>query len=249
MVIARGRAVEDDADMTGRSLEELVAMVVRTRKAPPDLLERAGGIDGLARADALEIAAFLEQRDLDAPHRVTSARRTSRAVMNSARAVAAAFELGRRAEIARARPRARLTSAAEVAAWAAPRISTLTHEELWMLALDGRGHLRAARCVAKGGLHGAAVRAGDPLRAALRADASAFVLVHNHPSGDPTPSREDIAITKRVALAAEIASVPMLDHVVVARSGFACVPVTAATDDVADVAAPTPRHVGDGSDR
>jgi DNA repair protein RadC len=116
-------------------------------------------------------------------------------------------------------------SPADVAAWAGPRIATLEHEELWMLALDGRGSLRAARCVAKGGLHGAAVRAADPLRAALRVHASAFVLVHNHPSGDPTPSKEDVHLTAQVAAAAAVVGVALLDHVVVTRDAFACVPL------------------------
>jgi DNA repair protein RadC len=101
----------------------------------------------------------------------------------------------------------------------------LAHEELWMLAVDGRGHLRAARCVARGGLHGASTRAVDPVRAALRVDATAFVLVHNHPSGDPTPSGEDIVLTEHVANVAAIAQVPLLDHVIVARDGYCSVPL------------------------
>ena len=221
------RCVEEtNEDLGSRSLGELLAMVVRVPEPMLDLLERAGGIEGLARADAFEIAAHLEGRDLDALDRPAAAHRPSRALMSKARAVAAVFELARRLELAREQPLTKLTSAAAVVAWARPRIGALAHEELWMLALDGRGHLRAARCVARGGLHGAAVRAADPIRAALRADASAFVLVHNHPSGDPTPSREDIALTAQVAAAAQVTGVPLLDHVVVARSGFACVPIT-----------------------
>jgi DNA repair protein RadC len=214
-----------DADIAGRSIEELVAMVVRVPEPMPDLIERAGGIEGLARAEAFEIAAYLERRDLDALERPAHVPQPNRAVMSKARAVAAAFELGRRMELARARAPEKLTSATAVADWARPRIGGLAHEELWMLALDGRGHLRAARCVAKGGLHGAAVRAADPIRAALRADASAFVLVHNHPSGDPTPSKEDVVLTTQIAAGAQVVGVTLLDHVVVARAGFACVPL------------------------
>jgi DNA repair protein RadC len=215
---------EAHADFIGRSVAELLAMVVRVPEPLYELVERSGGIDGLARADAFEIAAHLERRDLDGQDGRMHVR-PNRAVLAKARAIAAAFELGRCAEIARARAPEKLASAAAVAAWAKPRLAGLAHEELWMLALDGRGHLRAARCVAKGGLHGAAVRAADPLRAALRVDASAFVLVHNHPSGDPTPSREDIALTRRIAEAANITGVTLLDHVVIARTGFACVPM------------------------
>ena len=226
MAAAVAAGVEEmNGDLGSRSIAELLAMVVRVPEPMLDLLERAGGIEGLARADAFEIAAHLEGRDLDALERRAAPQRPSRALLNKARALAAMFEVARRLELARARPPDKLTSAAAVVEWARPRLGALTHEELWMLALDGRGHLRCARCVARGGLHGAAVRAADPIRAALRADASAFVLVHNHPSGDPTPSREDVALTAQVAAAAQVAGVPLLDHVVVTRSGFACVPI------------------------
>src|SRR5258708_6677875 len=107
-----------------------------------------------------------------------------------------------------------------VDAWARSRLVPLDHEELWLLALDGRNGLRSARRVASGGLHGMHVTARDPLRLALREGASAFVLVHNHPSGDPTPSDEDVSFTRNIAAGAAIVGVPLVDHVVVARDGF-----------------------------
>jgi DNA repair protein RadC len=77
--------------------------------------------------------------------------------------------------------------------------------------------MKAARRVASGGIHGLHVAARDPLRIALREAATGFVLVHNHPSGDPAPSEEDIAFTRSVAGAAAIVGVPLFDHVIVAR--------------------------------
>jgi DNA repair protein RadC len=131
----------------------------------------------------------------------------------------AAVELGLRVacELATLRAPA-LPDPAAVAAWGT-RLLALDHEELWVLALDGRNGLRAARLVASGGLHGLSVALADPVRVALRAGASAFVLVHNHPSGDPTPSAEDERFTERVAEAARIVGVPLVDHVIVARGG------------------------------
>ena len=199
----------EDVDVERRSTGELLVLLGATG----DVVDRAGGLGSLARADAFEIATLLGE-----PLRPSARRRV-------ARTMAAAFELGRRVEVARTAAPEVLASPADVAAWAAPRLTPLTHEELWMLGVDGRGHLRAARCIARGGLHGAAVRASDPVRAALRVDAAAFVLVHNHPSGDPAPSREDVRLTAQVAAAAATVGVPLLDHVVVARSGFACVPL------------------------
>jgi DNA repair protein RadC len=127
-------------------------------------------------------------------------------------------ELGRRAALAASLDASvRLPNRAAVEAWARPRLATLDHEELWLLALDGHHGMKAARRVASGGIHGLHVSARDPLRIALREAASGFVLVHNHPSGDPTPSDEDVAFTRNVAGAAALVGVPMFDHVIVAR--------------------------------
>jgi DNA repair protein RadC len=106
-----------------------------------------------------------------------------------------------------------------VAAWARPRLAWLDHEEVWLLALDGRNGLKSAQRIAQGGLHGCALTPRDVLRPAVRDGASAFVLVHNHPSGDPAPSPEDVEMTRAVAIAADVVGVPLLDHVVIARGG------------------------------
>jgi DNA repair protein RadC len=190
--------------------------LTRATRSAAILLSALGGLAGVSRATADEIETELAAEP--SPH---LARRAA------ARRLEAAFALGRRADDESAALPASITSSADVAAWASTRLSRLEHEELWLLALDGRSRLRAIRCVAKGGLHGMGARAADPLRLALRASASGFVLVHNHPSGDPTPSAEDIAFTLRVADAAAVVGVPLLDHVVVARDGFSSVPFPA----------------------
>jgi hypothetical protein len=223
--------MSDVPAVVNRSIDELLSMIVPSSPhvCVRDLIDRAGGIEALAMADPLEIAGHLEGREIDArdfkerTRRARSTRKRSHA-LRSAEVLAASFELGRRAAIARARVPEKVTSPSDVAEWATPRITSLSHEELWLIAIDARGHVRATRCLARGGLHGAAVRAADPLRVALRVDASAFVLVHNHPSGDPTPSKEDIALTIDVAAAGQIVHVPLVDHIVVARSGHQCVP-------------------------
>jgi DNA repair protein RadC len=204
--------MRDDPDIQRRSAAELVRLVGGGPRAP-DLIERAGSLELLSRADPFRIASWL------APRR-TGLRHGRRA----ATAIAAGFELGRRVEQARQEGRVRLGCAAEVADWASPRIGSLAHEELWLVAVDGRGNIRAARCLARGGMHGAAIRASDALRTALQLEGAAFLLVHNHPSGDPTPSQQDIAMTAGIGAAAAVVGVPLLDHVVVARSAFACVP-------------------------
>jgi DNA repair protein RadC len=186
---------------------ELLAVILGTgRRGEPvhvlsvAILDEAGGLACLARAGLGLLAS-----------------RPGVGAAKGAR-VAAAIELGRRAFATPSPERVRCGT--DVAAWASGRLVHLDHEELWLLALDGASRLRAARRVAMGGLHGVHVATRDPLRAALREGASAFVLVHNHPSGDPTPSGDDIDFTHRVAAAAEVVGTPLVDHVVVARDDF-----------------------------
>jgi DNA repair protein RadC len=134
--------------------------------------------------------------------------------------IAAALELGRRALLAQlAEERLVLDCFEHVVRWARPRLAALEHEEVWLLSLDGKYGLKCARRVAQGGLHGCALLTRDVLSPALRDGASAIVLVHNHPSGDPTPSPEDIAMTRAIRVAAELVGIPLLDHVIVARTG------------------------------
>ncbi len=133
----------------------------------------------------------------------------------------AAIELGRRWWVQET-PACRMTtlqSFESVVNWARNCLLTLDHEELWTLALDGRNRLLHARCASRGGQHGCAVGARDILRVALRDGASGLVVVHNHPSGDPNPSAEDIAMTAALVTACEAVGLPLLDHVIVAEQG------------------------------
>ncbi len=201
----RERAVAVGVEHLGDS--ELVAIVLGTGCSglPVSvlavlLLEEHGGIAGLARAGIGELV-----------------QRAGVGMAKGAR-LAAAVELGRRAAFAASlEAPTRMPDQRAVEEWAHPRLATLDHEELWLLALDGHHGLRAARRVASGGIHGLHVAARDPLRIALREGASAFVLVHNHPSGDPAPSAEDVTFTRSLAEAATVVGTPLLDHVVVAR--------------------------------
>jgi DNA repair protein RadC len=134
--------------------------------------------------------------------------------------LSAAFELGRRAQcgvLGAVLPR--VQSYQEVVEWARPRLATLEHEEVWLLVLDGQNALKSTRRIAQGGMHGCALTTRDVLAPALRDGASAIVLVHNHPSGNPQPSPEDLSMTRTIADACEIVGVPLFDHVVVARNG------------------------------
>ena len=166
------------------------------------LLESEGGLLGLSRITA----QGLSERGGVGP-------------MQAVR-IAAAFELGRRAQtLALTAAPPRLLGFDEVVAWAQPRFSLLDHEEVWLLTLDGQNALKSSRKIAQGGAHGCALTTRDVLSPALRDAANAIVLVHNHPSGDPTPSPEDVHMTRAVAAACDVVGIALLDHVVVARGG------------------------------
>ncbi len=206
----------------------------------PRLRERAllHGLDGFADADLLalligtgaegESAVGVASRILDTSGGIGGLLRqgghglATRRGIGPAKAVRilAALELGRRAaEHSLAERRESIVSFDSVVAWARPRLATLEHEEVWLLALDGRNGLRAAMRVAQGGVHGCALTPRDVLRPAVRDGAAAIILLHNHPSGDPTPSAEDARMTAALAVACEAVGIELLDHVVVARGG------------------------------
>ena len=88
------------------------------------------------------------------------------------------------------------------------------------MLLDGRHRVLGHEVVSQGTLTASLVHPREVFRPALRACAAALILVHNHPSGDPTPSAEDRDVTSRLARAGEILGVRVVDHVVVAERGY-----------------------------
>jgi DNA repair protein RadC len=188
---------------------ELLALVLGTGTRGTPVAEVAG--------DILQVAGGLEGLGRLTPHGLTG--RHGLGPAKAAR-VAAALALGRRATLGGLAVRTTLLSSFDdVVDWARPRFASLDHEEVWLLGLDGRNALKAARRIAQGGAHGCALTTRDVLGPALRDAASAIVLVHNHPSGDPNPSIEDVGMTRALARACHVVGVPLLDHVIVARGG------------------------------
>lgn len=116
-------------------------------------------------------------------------------------------------------PRHCFTKSDDVAAVYSERLAGLDREVMVAIALDGKMSVLAELEIAQGGHHGIAVTPSDVFRPLIRAGASAFVLVHNHPSGDPSPSREDIAMTKAVAAVGDVIGIELLDHVVIGARG------------------------------
>ena len=178
---------------------ELLAIATGRRLSQAALLlERMGGMPGLASATTHElIRAGL------APGR--------------AAALASACEIGRRGAAALPDGRWVIRSPGDVAERLLPAMSRLEREELRVAVLNTKNVVTALATVYVGNLAGSAVRVGEIYRDAVRRNAAAVLVVHNHPSGDPTPSGEDLRITAELAEAGRLLDIELLDHLVIGR--------------------------------
>ena len=127
----------------------------------------------------------------------------------------AASLFGHRLASAGARPGWRVRSPADVGERMLPAMRHLEQEELRTLLLNTKNVVGAVRTVYVGNLAGSAVRVGEVFRDAVRRQAAALVVVHNHPSGDPTPSADDLRITAELAQAGRLLDIELLDHIVI----------------------------------
>lgn len=134
--------------------------------------------------------------------------------------IRAAIELGRRACGVRPERGQRLASAVDVWTHYRARLALAAVEEFWMVALDVRHRVQFETCVARGSLTGVEVHPRDVFRPLIRAATAAVLFCHNHPSGDPSPSRQDIELTTRLRQVGELCGINVLDHVVVGAEGF-----------------------------
>lgn len=185
------------AAVLGHGCRMLPALDLATR-----VLASVGGVQELARMSARELA-----------------RQPGLGVTGAARLLAG-MELGRRA-LAQALPaRSRLASPREVAAYLLPRFGAAAVEQFGVLLLDARHRVLDARVLTTGTIDASPAYPRDVFREATLAGAAAVVLFHNHPSGDPTPSPEDIALTKRLCLAGELMGIEVIDHVILGGGVF-----------------------------
>jgi DNA repair protein RadC len=136
------------------------------------------------------------------------------------RILRAAVELGRRALSQVPQTRPRFMHACIAASYIAPRLLGLQHEEFWVIFLDARLGLRGAKQIPKGGLTACAVSPREVFREALLDGAAAIMTVHNHPSGDPTPSGEDARLFMLVDEGAEALGIRSVDHLIIGSDTF-----------------------------
>jgi DNA repair protein RadC len=124
----------------------------------------------------------------------------------------AAFELGRRLSIATPKDRIVVRSPADAANRLISEMGMLEQEELRVILLDTRNNLIATQTVYKGSLNASIIRTAEVFREAIRRNAAAIIVAHNHPSGDPNPSPDDISVTRDIISAGELLDIEVLDH-------------------------------------
>lgn len=129
----------------------------------------------------------------------------------------AAAELGRRVASAEALTQDRVQSDGDVVRIMEPTLGALQHEECWALYLASSGKVLDKVRISQGGVQATVVDCKLVIRRALELLASQIVLVHNHPSGSAEPSEQDMVLTCRIADAAELFEIRLLDHVIIAR--------------------------------
>jgi len=205
---------------------------------PRELLERMGAATlseahllavvlrtgGAGRATALDVGRELlrEYRGLSGLDRATVAELKGIPGIGLAKAasIKASFELGLRLASAAGEPPRRFSASREVADYFRPRLLNLPKEVFITALLNGRNELVREVTVSVGCLTSSIVHPREVFHAAVRESAAAVLFVHNHPSGDPTPSGEDHRLTERLVEAGRILGIRVLDHVIVARRGY-----------------------------
>jgi DNA repair protein RadC len=166
------------------------------------LLQKYKGILGLRRAPV---------EDLVSEHGIGQAK---------AAQIKAAIELGQRLSLESPEERPVINSPADAAALVKYEMAGLEQEHLRVFLLDTRNRVLDIVEIYKGSVSSSQVHVGELFKPAIRRNASAIILAHNHPSGDPTPSPDDVAVTRAVIQAGKLLDVDVLDHLVIGQGNW-----------------------------
>lgn len=133
--------------------------------------------------------------------------------------VLACLEISRRAAVWRTGPRRCVSTPEDVVALCWPQMRGADREHFWAIALNTKNHLMRLVEVSIGSLNASIVHPRELFKEAVRLSAASIVVVHNHPSGDPTPSGADIQLTRRLVKAGDVLGIELLDHVIIGDGG------------------------------
>lgn len=186
------------------STAELLAIIMRTGSGKENVLRLAEkllaqfkDLSGLSRASVTEIMSVKGIGPVKAIE------------------IKAALELGRRLAANMPEERPRVASPGDAANLLMSEMMFLEQEHLRLILLDTRNRVLATPTIYVGSLNSSVVRIGELFRAAIKENAAAFIVAHNHPSGDPSPSPEDINVTRQIVSAGKLLDIQLLDHIVI----------------------------------
>lgn len=134
--------------------------------------------------------------------------------------IKAALEIGRRLVASAPEERPRVSSPDDAFHLLKSEMMFLDQEHLRLILLDTRNRVLRTPTIYVGSLNSSVIRVGELFRAAIRENAAAFIVAHNHPSGDPSPSPEDINVTRQIVQAGRLLDVDVLDHIVIGHNRF-----------------------------
>jgi DNA repair protein RadC len=191
------------------STAELLAIILRVGVGGESALAMArrllsayDGLPGLARASFAEL-------------------RAERGLGNAKTAqLKAALELGRRMLFATPEDRLVVRSPSDVAQLLMAEMAHLEQEHFQVLYLDTRNRLLGSKTVYVGSLNASHIRVAEVFREAIKRNCAAIIVAHNHPSGDPSPSPEDVEVTRQIIAAGNLLSIELLDHLIIGQQRF-----------------------------
>jgi DNA repair protein RadC len=169
------------------------------------------GLALITKFPALQDLARASVQELEQVHGVGKA---------GAARVKAALELGRRLLQAGPDERLQIRSPADAATLLMPEMSLLEQEHLKVILLDTRNRVVTVVTVYIGSLNTSVVRVSELFREAIRLNVAAVIVAHNHPSGDPSPSPEDVSVTRNIIAAGQLLDIEVLDHIVIGQQRF-----------------------------
>lgn len=190
---------------------ELLAIVLRNGSKERSALQLAQDILSLYKDDGVSALGRMTAGELMCLQGIGSAK---------AAEVMAAVELGKRLNDHIARQRAMVTCPEDAADYAMPRFRYEDREHFAVILLNVKNHILSMPVISVGSLTASVVHPREVFKAAIQQAAASIILVHNHPSGDPTPSKEDIEVTARMVQVGRVMDIPVLDHIILGNDNY-----------------------------
>ncbi len=190
---------------------ELLAILLRTGTKDCSVLEVAEQVLACFQGVGLTGLVHMNPHEITRIHGISSVK---------AATIFAAVELGRRLSVKAAEKIEVVHGPEDAAHFAMPRFRYEQREHFAVMLLNMKNHILGMADVSIGSLSASIVHPREVFRPAIQYAAASMILFHNHPSGDPSPSREDIAVTERLARAGQIMDIPVLDHIILGEQRF-----------------------------